>query len=158
MAKKAGRKNKYDTYIKPNLDKIKKLASTCTEKDIAKQLGVSLSSFMEYKNKHVELANVIKEGRQSLIVDLKSALVKKALGFFETDTIKTEGFNKNGDIVSTTQTHKKYYAPDTGAAHLLLKNYDRDNWAEDWHKREIQDEELKLKVRAMEIQEKNVWE
>lgn len=156
MAKKTGRKNKYETYIKPNLDKIKKLASTCTEKDIAKQLGVSLSSFMDYKNKYSELANVLKEGRQSLIVELKSALVKKALGFFEEEIITTEGLNKNGDVVSTTQKHKKYYAPDTAAAHLLLKNYDKDNWAEDWHKRKIQDEELKLKVEAMELQ-KNGW-
>lgn len=156
MAKKAGRKNKYDVYIKPNLDRIKKLAGTCTEKDIAKQLGVSLSSFMDYKNKHSELANALKEGRQSLIVDLKSALVKKALGFFEEETIITEGINKNGDPVSTTQKHNKYYAPDTAAAHLLLKNYDKDNWADDWHKRKIRDKEIELKVQAMELQ-KDGW-
>ena len=61
MKSKAGRKSKYETHIKPNLDKIKKLASSHLEKDIAKQLGVSVSTFMEMKRKHPELQEALKK-------------------------------------------------------------------------------------------------
>lgn len=153
MKSKAGRKSKYETHIKPNLDKIRELASSHLEKDIAKQLGVSISTFMDMKRKHPELQEALKKGQQELILDLKSALIKKALGYeYEEKTINN-GFDKNGNVVETTTIHKKIVHPDVAAIHLLLKNYDRDNWADDWHNRHIKDEEIKIKLKALEQHE-----
>lgn len=152
MKSKAGRKNKYETHIKPYLKEIEKMASTATDKDIAKNLGVSLSSFMKYKNKYSDLKKAMDNGRHSLIVDLKSALIKKALGLevVEEETININGYDENGNEKITKSVKNRHIPIDPYAANLLLKNYDRDNWSEDWHRRKLQDEELKLKVRQFE--------
>lgn len=144
---KAGRKSKYETHILPNLEKIKELASTCTESDIAKQMGVSLSSFMTWKKEHPELQKAIKEGQQSLVVELKSKLVQKALGYdYEewTETSSDKGISK-------TTYHKRAH-PCTDAINLLLKNYDKEHWSDDPQKQDIREKEYNLKVKALENQ------
>lgn len=41
---RAGRKSKYDTHIKPHLNWIEQMCQTMTEEQIAKSLGVSVST------------------------------------------------------------------------------------------------------------------
>ena len=145
MAKR-GRKNKYDINIKPNLDKIKELASTCTDKDMAKQLNVSVSSFMEWKKTHKEFRDAIQEGRKSLIIELKSKLVEKAFGYKYEE--KVEIIGDDGNVKTTTYT--KYAHPSTEAINLLLKNYDKENWSSDPQIIDIKNKELKLKEKENE--------
>lgn len=144
---KAGRKSKYETHILPNLDKIKQLASTCTESDIAKQLGVSLSSFMSWKNKYPELQNAIRDGQQSLITELKSTLFKRAFGFDYEERIETVT-----DKGAITTTYHKYSQPNIDAIKFILKNRDKGHWSDDPLKQDIREQELNLKVKALENQ------
>ena len=153
MKNKAGRKNKYDTHIKPYLSQIKEMAANATEKDIAKSLGVSLSTFMDCKNKHPELQEALRAGQQNLIMNLRSALIRKALGYeYEEKTISSNGFDKDGNELTSITIHKRIAHPDVGACHLLLKNYDKENWSEDWHQRSIKDQEIKLRQLLVEHQ------
>ena len=77
-----GRRNKYETNVKPRLKDIPKMYETMTEAQIAKELGVAVSSFEKYKLENPELVEVLKQGRKDLIQELKASLKKKAKGYF----------------------------------------------------------------------------
>jgi hypothetical protein len=144
-----GRPNKYKTHVEPYLDKIKEMALTMTEKQIAQCLGVAYSSFMEYKKDYPELLEALKKGRQDLVIELKSALIKKALGFeySEKKTVKEFG------AVVREEVTVKHTQPDVAALNLLLKNYDKDNWANDPQALELRRKELELSERKLEASE-----
>ena len=124
-----GRKSRYETHVLPYIDKVREWIQLLTEDQIAKRLGISQRSFQKYKNDHPELAQALKEGRQELVENLKMTLKKKAQGFYYEET-KTVVKQEDGAEVKIIERYKKYAQPDTGAAHLLLKNLD-DSWRND---------------------------
>ena len=66
MAKK-GRKNKYDTHVKPFLETIENWCRDgLLEEEICKRLGVGVSTFNDYKSKFSELRETLKNGRPKL--------------------------------------------------------------------------------------------
>lgn len=138
MAKR-GRKPKYADYVKPRLDEIKTWAAAgATEKEISAALGVSVSTFCEYKLKYPELSESLRAGRQTVVLNIKAALYKRALGFNYEEKI---GTNKDGVI--QTQVFQKYAPPDTTAAAMLLRNYsdgwrDKDKQTADFKAQEIE--------------------
>lgn len=121
-----GRPNKYYTNVEPNLSKIEKMALTMSEKQIAQTLGVSITAWKEYKKAFPALNDALKKGRQNLVFELHSILIKRARGFNyeERRTIK-----KNGEV-EREEIYTKASLPDVAAIHLLLKNYD-DRWRND---------------------------
>ena len=124
-----GRKGRYESYVLPHLDEIREWYNTLSEKDIAKRLGVSVSTFEKYKREHPELADTLKDGRQELVSMLKQSLKKKAVGFKYTETKRTIR-EMNGEEIVTIEEYTRYSPPDTGAIHLLLKNLD-ESWRND---------------------------
>lgn len=124
-----GRKCRYETHVLPHIEKVREWIQLLTEEQIAKRLGISQRSFQKYKNDHPELAQALKEGRQELVENLKMTLKKKAQGFYYEET-KTVVKQEDGAEVKIIERYKKYAQPDTGAAHLLLKNLD-DTWRND---------------------------
>lgn len=124
-----GRKGRYESYVLPHLDEIREWYNTLSEKDIAKRLGVSVSTFEKYKREHPELADTLKDGRQELVSMLKKSLKKKAVGFEYTETKRTVR-EMNGKEIVTIEEYTRYSPPDTGAIHLLLKNLD-ESWRND---------------------------
>ena len=124
-----GRKGRYESYVLPHLDEIREWYNTLSEKDIAKWLGVSVSTFEKYKREHPELADTLKDGRQELVSMLKQSLKKKAVGFVYTETKRTIR-EMNGEEIVTIEEYTRYSPPDTGAIHLLLKNLD-ESWRND---------------------------
>lgn len=136
----AGRKSKYDSYVRPHLKQITEWAkSGATEKEISDALGVALSTFNEYKKQYSELSESLRVGRQTVILNVKAALYKKAIGF---EYEEMEGVKKEGKIVST-KIYKRYAPPDTTAAAMLLRNYeeewrDKDSVQTDFKRQEIE--------------------
>ena len=124
-----GRKNKYESHVKPFLKQIEEWYQLETEEQIAKKLGVSVASFENYKNKYSELREALKNGKRSLIEELKSTLKKKAKGFTYTE-IKTSIRQDGEKEIKIIEKYEKYAQPDTGAIHLLLKNLD-ESWRND---------------------------
>ena len=124
-----GRKNKYETHVKPHLQEITKWYESLTEAQIAKKLGISVASFENYKLKYPELVASLQSGKEILIEELKDSLKKKAKGFHYKETKKTIR-DVNGQRTQVIEEYDRYSPPDTGAIHLLLKNLD-ETWRND---------------------------
>lgn len=147
-----GRKSRYETHVKPFLGEISKWYEDLTEEEIAtKKLGVAVSTFEKYKKEHPELKQALLDGRQNLVIDLKASLKRKAKGFYytETKTVKVHDFENDVDVIAKVETYKKYAQPDTGAAHLLLKNLDPS-----WHNDDA--ETLEIKKKQVELQQQKL--
>lgn len=150
MAGQRGRPNKYYSHIEPKLAEVEKLALSMTEKQIAESLGVGYTAFKDYKKKYPPLATALKKGRETLVNELKSTLIKKAKGFQyeERKIVKEMGVTTREEITT------KSSLPDVAAINLLLKNYDKENWANDPQVLALRKRELEL--REMQI-DANTW-
>ena len=153
--KKVGRKTKYD-MVRENFPKIKKwLKSGVTERQIAKNLGVAMSSWSLYKNQYPELMELIKTGRETVVDDLRGALIKRALGFeYEEKKTYIKVDEETGKEIRYTEITKKRALPDVAAINLSLKNYDKENWANDPQLLELRKMELEFKK---QMAENNNW-
>lgn len=154
---KIGRKNLYETTIKPRFSDIAKwLESGATEKQISSNLGIAYSTFNKYKAEVSEFSEFLKNGRRTLVLELRGALVKKALGFdyYEETEVKELDKELNTLIVTKKEKKKKYSAPDVAALNLCLKNYDKDNWANDPQMLKLKEKELQLR---REVADKDNW-
>jgi hypothetical protein len=150
MAKKTGRKNKYYSHIEPHLKEIPELLQDMTEEQVAKKLGVAYSSWNKYKLEFKELTEVIKKGNTTLVGELKSILKRRARGFqYEERKIIKE----HGEVVKE-EIYVKSALPDVASINLLLKNYDKENWANDPQVIELRKQELKLREKQIE---NNIW-
>ena len=134
---------KYETNVKPYLEKIKIWIQLQNEVDIAKRLGVSRPTFEKYKKEHEELREALKEGRAELVEDLKLTLKRKAKGYRYKE-VRTIIRDDGGKKVKVIEEVEKEAHPDVGAIHLLLKNLD-DTWRND------DAETMKIKKDQVEI-------
>lgn len=148
-----GRKNKYESHVKPHLDKIKEWIIDETEAEIADELGISSRTFERYKKEHPELQEALEKGKKDLVKDLKRTLRKKAHGFFYTET-KTMIRETSEGKIRVVEEFKRYAQPDTGAAHLLLKNLDPEWRNDDQTTIDLKKEKLRLEK---EKAENNQW-
>lgn len=124
-----GRKSRYETHVEPYLEDIRRWYQLLNEGEIAKKLGIGITSFEKYKREHPELREALREGRFELVEDLKLTLKKKAKGFSYTEK-KRVIRDENGKKTTSVEEIERYFPPDTGAIHLLLKNLD-DTWRND---------------------------
>lgn len=154
MATKRGRKSAYEVSIKPRFAEISEwLANGATEKQIAYNLGIGYSTFNKYKVEKKEFAELLKNGRRSLVLKLRGKLVEKALGFDYEESKTTTKIEPDGGITTTTERMHKKALPDVAALNLCLKNYDSENWANDPQALELRREELDLKKKQIEKEE-----
>lgn len=170
---KGGRKSLYHSHVEPYLDEITEWRKDLTEAQIAKRLGIGKTAFGKYKKEFTELAEALKKGERDLVSDLRSALVKKAMGFRYTETkVVTEEVRWSEDMwmrlldagftpaeikqakLIRTEVHEKYASPDVAAINLGLKNYDKNNWANDPQTLALKKKELELKEKQIE---NNSW-
>lgn len=169
MARPRGKPGKYEDYVKPYLPLISEWCRTMTEQQIAEKLGIGYSTWKQYKVDYPAVKDAIKKGRQNLVAELKSSLIKKANGYDYIETKETTervkwpeemyaalldaGFTPQqiatSRIVKTEIAHKKM-APDVAAINLALKNYDRENWANDPQMLDLRKKELELKEKQVE--------
>ena len=153
MANKRGRKSKLDV-VKENLEQIKEWAETgVNEEQMAKSLGISVSTWEKYKNEFSELKEILKGGRIKLVADLKSALIKRALGFSYEEKKQYIKEDDTGGTTTYTEITTKKALPDVAALNSALQNFDGD-WYRDKKNYEIKLQELKLRER---LAEKDNW-
>jgi transposase len=153
MAKKKGRKCKYDTQVKPFLDVIDKmLQNGASKQQIADSLNITYATFNTYINQHEELAEICNKPRTNLVADLRSALVKKALGFQyeETKIYTTE--DELGNKKKHIEKQIKQSLPDTTAIFGALNLYDEE-YVKDKKAHKLKEQELELKKQALELKE-----
>lgn len=148
----AGRKVRYESYVAPHLQDIPNWMQTMTEEQIARRLGIAVSTWHDYKNKHPELAEAVKRGRQDLIADVKSALIMRAKGFEYTEKKQYLQESERG-TTSYTEITTKRALPDVAACNSILQNLDK-NWYRDRAAAKLREQELELKKRLAEA---NNW-
>lgn len=140
-----GRPNKYFTHIKPHLKQIAEWKRNgATDEQVCEQLGVSKSVFYAAKTKYPEFSEALKNSRAAFVAELRGELAKLAFKHtLKTKKVytKTEG----GNAVTYQEVTEKEVDGDIAAIHLLLKNLDRDNWAENPQAMDIKKQELELK-------------
>lgn len=140
-----GRPNKYETHIKPHLKQVAEWKKNgATDQQICEQLGVSMSVFYAAKAKYPEFSEIMKNSRAGFIADLRGELARLAFKH----TLKTKKVytkTENGNAVTYQEVTEKEIDGDIAAIHLLLKNLDRDNWAENPQAIDIKKQELELK-------------
>ena len=144
-----GRPSKYEEYVEPYLNDIKKMALTMNERQIAQTLKISYSAFRSYKEKYSALKDALKKGRRQLVMELHSTLTKRAKGFQyeEKKIVKESGKPVREEIYTRTAL------PDVAALNLALKNYDQDNWANDPQMIRLREKEMELREKQMEEKE-----
>ena len=149
------RPNNYAKKVEPYLSKISEMALTMTEEQIAETLGVGYSSWCRYKKDFEELRRALKKGRKDLVLELKSALIQKAKGYNYIETKVIKEIDLEGDrVVTKEEKNINHMAPDVAAINLLLKNYDRESWANDPQTLELRRKELELREKQIE---QNDW-
>lgn len=140
----AGRKGKYESHVLPNLEQIEEwLNGGASERQCAEQLGISYAAWNNYKREHDELRELCEKPRTTLIEDLRSALVKRALGF-EYEEKKQYITDEDGHIKKHTEITTRYALPDTTAIFGALNIYDPD-YVRDRKQHELKQQELDLR-------------
>lgn len=147
MARKTGRRGKYDTHVKA---RFKEIAQWCeigaTDKEIIEMLGISTSAFYDYKQRHSEFSELLKRSRRKPVMEIKAALYRRAVGFTYEEVRET--YSDKDGRVRTTIT--KPALPDPASAMILLKHWAKEEgWTNDPQQLEIRKQELELrKVQA----------
>ena len=95
-----------------------------TDEQIAEKLDISVASFYNYKNEHLEFLESLKKGKEVVDFEVENALLKRALGY-DVEETKIEKSDKDGVKVIKTTRH---IPPDVGAAAFWLKNRKPTEW------------------------------
>lgn len=130
-----GRKSKYQTHVEPKLLLIEAWARDgMIQEDIAKKLGVAMSSFSDYKNKFPELSEALKRGQEVVDVEVDNALFKRALGYRYDEVTKEaareldEETGEYKTVMVETKRVTKEVQPDVTAQIFWLKNRKPETW------------------------------
>lgn len=126
-----------------------------TEEQVCKNLGISHTTFNDYKKRYPEFLEAVKRGRQAVITELENALVKRALGY-EYEEVKTYIKVEEGREVKYTERTVKHLPPDVGALAILLKNKDPEHYTNDRAMLELRRMELELRAQIEKIRA-GIW-
>lgn len=96
-----------------------------TDAEIAKRIGVSLSTFARFKKKYPdELESLLRRNKEVIDFEVENALLKRAMGY-QYDEVKEE--YEMGVLTKRTVT-KKMVVPDVTAQIFWLKNRKATEW------------------------------
>lgn len=120
-----GRGTKYDPNVHPVMAKYMARCGL-TDKEIAKEFGISIRTLNYWKKSHVEFLHSLKENKKLVDAMVEDSLLKKAIGYEveETEVVATKD-GKNTRIKKT-----KKWIHDTTAAIFWLKNRQPERWRE----------------------------
>jgi hypothetical protein len=148
-----GRKGKYETYVKPHFEQIEKwLNGGASEKQVAEALGISYASFNNYKREHPELRELCEKPRVGVVLDLRSALVQRALGFTYEEKKQYITEDEDGNKKRHTEITTKQALPDTTAIFGALNLYDPE-YVKDKKAHELKEQELELRRQMAEAKD-----
>lgn len=91
-----------------------------TDEQIAHNIGISRKTLIDWKNKHSDICDALKKGKEVIDREVENALLKRAFGY-EYDEITYE------DGVMTKRVTKQVI-PDTTAQIFWLKNRKPAEW------------------------------
>ena len=92
---------------------------------IAKNIGISQSTFYEWKSKFPEFSEAIKKGRAPVVIELEDALYKAGLGYEYKEVVEEITRTGEGDNAVEIKHRKevtRYSPPNVTALIFALKN------------------------------------
>ncbi len=104
--------------------------SGLTNEQIAKNIGISPKTLYEWQNKHSDIRNTLKKGKEVVDFEVENALLKRALGYKYMETTKELIKNpktKQYELKITKEIEKEV-PPDTTAQIYWLKNRKPLEW------------------------------
>lgn len=132
------------------------------EKDIAKNLGVAISTFEKYKLKYPELKEALKKGKEIVDYEVENSLYKKCIGHYAKEgkafKCKEVYWDENGnkcerEEVKTVEVDI-FIPPDTTAIAIWLNNRKPQDWKRNRNKEELDDKRFE---HDKQIDSKKYW-
>lgn len=123
-----------------------------SDQQIFQKMDISRQTFYTWKKKYPEIDMALRSGRAPMEVELENALIKKALGYTQTDQeVIEEMTEKDGVVTKHIKRVTKVYPPDTGAVIFLLKNR-MGEYYQDRPKTKIELEQIRLSNEHQQLQ------
>lgn len=120
-------KSKWETNVKDKLLLVEAWARNgLTDEQIAKNLGIAVSTLNDYKNKYPEFMESLKRGKEVIDIEVENALLKRALGY-KYDEVTKEIDETTGKL-QISKIVTKEVIPDTTAQIFWLKNRKPGEW------------------------------
>lgn len=152
------RPSKYETNVKPYFDQIRKWAGQgASERQMAEKLKIGYSTWIDYKHRYPEFSQLIKEmHRPELVEELRSALVRRALGFeYREKKEYTKVDPDTGQTVNYIEIMTRQALPDLtaifGALNLYDETYVRDRANHELRRRDIELREAIAKANNFDL-------
>lgn len=156
IIKPKGKPTKWESTILPHKDDVLKLFDAgASEFQVYTALGISKDAWINAKKLHPELEEWIAQARCKIVGQLKSALLKRALGFEYDEEIteirQDEDADGNPIGKKYTYTRKLHHVspPDSNAIYGCLKMFDVEN-----EKYDVQAKAIALKKDELEMKKK----
>lgn len=101
-----------------------------TDKQIAKNIGISRQTLYKWKNDNVDILNALKKGKEVVDIEVENALLKKALGYKYDEVTYERVYDKDRQeyIKQETKRVTKEVQPDPLSIFYWLKNRKPDKW------------------------------
>jgi DNA-binding XRE family transcriptional regulator len=107
-----------------------------TDEQIAHNIGITTSTLYDWKNKHPEISEALKKGKEIVDVEVENALLRKAKGYNaqvqKTFKVKEVYYDENGHRCEKehleTAIDEVHVPADTTAQIFWLKNRMPDKW------------------------------
>ena len=124
------------------------------DEQIAHNCGITAKTLYEWKGKHSEISEALKEGKEVVDLLVENALLKRALGYtYEEKTYERKQITEEGDTgMVLTKTVTKEVIPDTTAQIFWLKNRKKAEWRDNAERLEMEREKLELDKRLTDAQ------
>nr|DAT86517.1 MAG TPA: terminase small subunit [Caudoviricetes sp.] len=115
-----------------------------TDEQISNNLGISTTTFYEYKKNYPEFSESLKRGKEIVDYEVENALLKRALGYeFEEKTYETRWDENQGRFREVlTKKVRKEVVPDTTAQIYWLNNRKPKQWRNKRNEEEGNNENL----------------
>ena len=125
-------KGKYEYWLTPEgLLKIEGWARDgLTDEQIAANIGISRSTLNAWKDRYSDILDTLKRGKDVVDREVENALLKRALGYEYTETIREAVKDPDSGTIEMRVTKEvtKQIIPDTTAQIFWLKNRKPDKW------------------------------
>jgi hypothetical protein len=127
-----------------------------TDSDIARNCGVALSTFSEWKKRFTAISDALKEQKEVADFVVENALYKRAIGYDYIETKIDEVVGPDGKQVGAkkiTKT-KKHMPADVTAALAWLNNRKPQSWRRNAGKEKLDEKKFE---HQKDVDDKKVW-
>ena len=122
-------KSKYETHVKPYLDRIRLwVAKGATCKEVADKLSITRESLNQYKRKYPDLYNALKAPQGEIDDEVEASLLKRCQGYNYEEVPRWQTIGPGGQIIWLEKRTMKHLPPDPSSIQFWLRNRRPSEW------------------------------